>query len=105
MLASMSSADFVHTKGLGSALWTCRYLRMACSSSRVDRWVPRRMQFCVSVANQRSTWLSYQWWTNDNGTFIAFGIHGQVIHVDPSRGLVIAVNRARLEANLSPASL
>jgi CubicO group peptidase (beta-lactamase class C family) len=63
------------------------------------------MQFCVSVANQRSTWLSYQWWTNDNGTFIAFGIHGQVIHVDPSRGLVIAVNRARLEANLSPASL
>jgi CubicO group peptidase (beta-lactamase class C family) len=47
----------------------------------------------------------YQWWTNDNGTFSAFGIHGQVIHVDPSRGLVVAANRARPEANFSPASL
>ena len=47
----------------------------------------------------------YQWWTNDNGTFSAIGIHGQVIHVDPSRALVIAANRARPEANFSPASL
>jgi CubicO group peptidase (beta-lactamase class C family) len=47
----------------------------------------------------------YQWWTSDNGTFSAIGIHGQVIHVDPSRGLVIAGNRARPEANFSPASL
>ena len=48
---------------------------------------------------------SYQWWTRDDGGFNAFGIHGQVIHIDPARGLVIAVNSAKPEANPSPASL
>jgi hypothetical protein len=58
MLARMSSADLAHTKGFGLALWMSRYCRIACSSCRVERWVPRRMYFSVSVANQRSTWFS-----------------------------------------------
>ena len=36
----------------------------------------------------------YQWWTADDGTFDAYGIHGQMIHIDPVRRLVIAVNSA-----------
>jgi CubicO group peptidase (beta-lactamase class C family) len=34
----------------------------------------------------------YQWWTGPAGTFAAIGIFGQMIHVDPSRRLVIAVS-------------
>ncbi len=45
----------------------------------------------------------YQWWTRDNGSFNAYGIHGQVIHIDPARGLVIAVNSATPGASFSPA--
>lgn len=46
----------------------------------------------------------YLWWTVDNGNFNAFGIHGQVIHIDPARNLVIAMNSATPEPNFfSPA--
>ena len=34
----------------------------------------------------------YQWWTNDDGTFDARGIYGQMIHIDPKRRLVLAIN-------------
>ena len=34
----------------------------------------------------------YQWWTNDDGTFDARGIFGQMIHIDPKRRLVVAIN-------------
>jgi len=43
----------------------------------------------------------YQWWTRDNGMFNAYGIHGQQIHVDPARGLVIAINSASPDANFT----
>jgi len=36
----------------------------------------------------------YQWWTRDDDTFDAIGIHGQMIHVDPHRKLVVAINSA-----------
>jgi CubicO group peptidase (beta-lactamase class C family) len=36
----------------------------------------------------------YQWWTRDNGTFNAFGLHGQQIHFDAARHLVVAINSA-----------
>lgn len=36
----------------------------------------------------------YQWWTSDDGTFGAYGIHGQMIYIDPAHRLVIAVNSA-----------
>lgn len=55
MLARMSSADLIHTNGLGSELFSSKYWRIACSSCLVDRCVPRRMYFSVRVANQRST--------------------------------------------------
>ena len=60
MLARMSSAVFDQTNGLGLSLLIATYCLMARSSSRVDRCVPRRMQRCVKVANQRSTWLSQE---------------------------------------------
>lgn len=34
----------------------------------------------------------YQWWTYSDGTYQAVGIFGQIIHIDPSRQLVIAAN-------------
>ena len=32
----------------------------------------------------------YQWWTGSGGSYSAIGIFGQLVHVDPARGLVIA---------------
>jgi CubicO group peptidase (beta-lactamase class C family) len=40
----------------------------------------------------------YQWWTLSDGTFRALGIHGQMIHIDPVRHLVVVVNSAWPEA-------
>ncbi|MCP3963896.1 MAG: serine hydrolase [bacterium] len=40
----------------------------------------------------------YQWWTSDDGSFRAIGIHGQLIHIDPVRRLVVAINSAWPEA-------
>lgn len=36
----------------------------------------------------------YQWWVDAPGTYTAKGVFGQLIHVDPKRNLVIAMNRA-----------
>lgn len=36
----------------------------------------------------------YQWWTNDDDTFQAQGIFGQLIYVDPARRLVVAMSGA-----------
>jgi CubicO group peptidase (beta-lactamase class C family) len=33
----------------------------------------------------------YQWWTVDDGTFAARGIHGQTIHIDRARRLVVVM--------------
>ncbi len=40
----------------------------------------------------------YQWWTMSDGTFRALGIHGQMIHIDPARNLVVAIYSAWPEA-------
>lgn len=40
----------------------------------------------------------FGWWIIDGNSFEALGIHGQMIHIDPSRQLVIAVNSAWPEA-------
>lgn len=37
---------------------------------------------------------AYQWWTNDDGSFQAQGIFGQLIYIDPKRKLVIAMSSA-----------
>lgn len=36
----------------------------------------------------------YQWWTDDDGAYNAYGIYGQMIHIDPARRLVIVINSA-----------
>ena len=40
----------------------------------------------------------YGWWIFNGNTFEALGIHGQVIHIDPARRLVVAINSAWPEA-------
>ena len=40
----------------------------------------------------------YQWWTWDDGTYMARGIFGQGIFIDPKRKLVIATNSNWLQA-------
>jgi len=47
----------------------------------------------------------YQWWTADNGTFSALGIHGQQVLVDPGRRLIIAINSAWPVADFTRESL
>ncbi len=41
----------------------------------------------------------YGWWIFDGSSFEALGIYGQMIHIDPARRLVIAVNSAWPEAD------
>jgi CubicO group peptidase (beta-lactamase class C family) len=36
----------------------------------------------------------YQWWTHADGTISAFGIYGQMIHIDPARKMVVVLNSA-----------
>ncbi len=40
----------------------------------------------------------YQWWIFNDSTFEALGIHGQMIHIDPARRLVVVINSAWPEA-------
>src|SRR4051812_27591643 len=51
MLVRTSSAVLTQTKSLGSALCVARYTRMASSSARRLRWLPRRI--CLSVSGCR----------------------------------------------------
>ena len=41
----------------------------------------------------------YGWWIFNRGSFEALGIHGQMIHIDPARRLVVAINSAWPEAD------
>ncbi len=41
----------------------------------------------------------YGWWIFNGSSFEALGIHGQMIHIDPARRLVIAINSAWPEAD------
>ena len=44
----------------------------------------------------------YQWWIMTDGQFRALGIHGQMIHIDPARDLVVVINSAWPEAESMP---
>ncbi len=61
-----------------------------------DRW------FQTATQTQIPLWggwgYGYQWWTMSDGTFRALGIHGQMIHIDPARHLVVAIYSAWPEA-------
>ena len=58
-----------------------------------DGWLQAATRKQVDIG-RTGVGYGFQWWTVDNGSFSALGIHGQSIHVDPARGLVIAVNSA-----------
>lgn len=42
----------------------------------------------------KASGYGYQWWIEMPGTTTALGVFGQMIHIDPKRKLVIAMNRA-----------
>lgn len=53
----------------------------------------------TQIATSYPGWgYGYQWWTREGGTFGAYGIHGQLIHIDPARRLIVAINSAWPEA-------
>ena len=58
--------------------------------------------FQTATQTQIQIWgdfgYGYQWWTFADGTFQALGVHGQMIHIDPARRLVIVINSAWPEA-------
>jgi CubicO group peptidase (beta-lactamase class C family) len=58
-----------------------------------DGWLEAATRKQVDIG-QPGAGYGYQWWTRDTGTFNAYGIHGQQVHVDPTRRLVVAVNSA-----------
>jgi CubicO group peptidase (beta-lactamase class C family) len=61
-----------------------------------DNWLQ------AATHSQISLWpgwgYGYQWWTLSDGTFRALGIHGQMIHIDHARHLVVVINSAWPEA-------
>lgn len=61
-----------------------------------DDWLP------LATHTQVKLWpgwgYGFQWWTLDDGTFRALGIHGQMIHIDPVRHLLVVLNSAWPEA-------
>jgi len=46
----------------------------------------------VDAPNMPSPYYGYQWWVFDDGSYMAGGIFGQSIFIDPKRQLVIATN-------------
>jgi CubicO group peptidase (beta-lactamase class C family) len=58
-----------------------------------DGWfeAATKKQFATTDPNRG---YGYQWWTMDGNSFAAIGLYGQLIYVDPSRRLVVAINSA-----------
>lgn len=77
-----------------------RYGQFALDGGRIDgRSIVPDGWFEAATRSQTATAYSdwgygYQWWTMDGGSFAAIGIHGQLIYIDPSRRLVVAINSA-----------
>ena len=69
-----------------------------------DGWLEAATRKQVDIG-QPGGGYGYQWWTRDNGTFNAFGVHGQQIHIDPARRLVVAINSAWPVADFTSESL
>jgi CubicO group peptidase (beta-lactamase class C family) len=69
-----------------------------------DGWLEAATHKEVDIG-QPGGGYGYQWWTRDNGTFNALGLHGQQIHIDPARRLVVAINSAWPVAEFTQESL
>ena len=61
-----------------------------------DGWMEAATQTQVSIWGPWG--YGYQWWTFGEGTYRAIGIHGQLIHIDPARQLVVVISSAWPEA-------
>jgi CubicO group peptidase (beta-lactamase class C family) len=62
-----------------------------------DGWLKTATQ--IQVPLWPGGGYGYGWWIFNGSAFEALGIHGQMIHIDPARRLVIAVNSAWPEAD------
>ncbi|WP_439135450.1 serine hydrolase domain-containing protein [Pseudomaricurvus sp.] len=56
-----------------------------------DGWISQATSKQVDI-DKPGQGYGYQWWTLDDGAFMAKGIFGQAIFIDPKRNLVIASN-------------
>jgi len=70
----------------------------------VDGWLEAATRKQVDIG-QPGSGDGCQWWTRDNGPFNAMGLHGQQIHIDPARRLVVAINSAWPVAEFTEESL
>lgn len=56
-----------------------------------EGWLAQATREQVGIG-QPGLGYGYQWWTQADGTFLARGIFGQAIYIDPARQLVIVIN-------------
>ena len=80
-----------------------RFGQFVLDGGRIDdRLVVPEDWFEKATYMHSSLWwgwgYGYQWWVLANGTFRALGIHGQMIHIDPARRLVVVISSAWPEA-------
>lgn len=59
-----------------------------------DEWLEGATSILHKVANDESGGYGYLWWVNDDGSYSAEGIFGQMVYVDPSCNLVVAQSAA-----------
>jgi CubicO group peptidase (beta-lactamase class C family) len=78
--------------------------RIAGQAIVADGWLEAATRKQIDIG-QPGVGYGYQWWTRDYGIFNAVGIHGQLIHIDPSRRLVITINSVTPEAVLTKDAL
>ena len=59
-----------------------------------DEWLEGATSILYKYDEKSEGGYGYLWWVNGDGSYSAEGIFGQMIHVDPSRNLVIAQSAA-----------
>lgn len=69
------------------------------SSVLPEGWVASATGVQVELKNDPRRDYGYQWWIMDNGAFMANGIFGQGIFIDPARELVIVTNSSWRDAS------
>ena len=57
-----------------------------------DGWIEEATRLQVEVGREGVRDYGYQWWTLDNGAYMAGGIFGQAIFIDPARQLVVVTH-------------
>ena len=74
-------------------VWIMNGARVNGASIVPDGWLEAGTVNQVTTGDPMRGY-GYQWWTETDGPFNAIGIHGQSIHIDPKRKLVVAINSA-----------